>query len=154
MIAVTGANGLLGRFIMEGLDASSLPCCGIKRSSSDISNFKKAAINWKDADLLDLTSLTEAIKGATTVIHTAGLVSFKPNEGERLHKINVEGTRNVVNACLKLGVERLIHISSVAALGRQKGVSEIDENQKWIESKFNSEYAESKYLAELEVFRG
>lgn len=154
MIGVTGANGLLGRFVMEGLTSQSIPFFGIKRPTSDISYFKDLSINWKDADILDLTSLQEAVKGATTIIHTAALVSFKPNDDELLYKTNVEGTRNVVNACLLQGVDRLIHISSVAALGRQKGVSEIDEGHKWVDSKLNSEYAESKYLAELEVYRG
>jgi nucleoside-diphosphate-sugar epimerase len=60
----------------------------------------------------------------------------------------------VVNACLALGVRRLIHISSVAALGRINGVTAIDEESRWIASALNSDYAESKYLAELEVYRG
>jgi nucleoside-diphosphate-sugar epimerase len=154
MIGVTGANGLLGRFVLEGLTSLSIPFFGIKRPTSDISHFKDLSINWKDADILDFTSLQEAVKGATTIIHTAALVSFKPNDDELLYKTNVEGTRNLVNACLLQGVDRLIHISSVAALGRQKGVVEIDESHKWVDSKLNSEYAESKYLAELEVYRG
>jgi dihydroflavonol-4-reductase len=65
----------------------------------------------------------------------------------------VQGTKNVVNTCLQNGVKKLVHISSVAALGREKSQSIIDENSKWTESKLNSAYAESKYLAELEVFR-
>ncbi len=154
MIGVTGATGLLGRFIIEALNTSSAHCFGMKRPHSDIAHLKDYAVVWKDADILDFTALSEAIKGATTIVHTAALVSFKPNDGEQLYKINVEGTRNVVNACLQQGVDRLIHISSVAALGRQKGVTEIDENHKWVDSKLNSEYAESKYLAELEVYRG
>lgn len=154
MIGVTGANGLLGKFVMEGLTSQSIPCFGIKRPTSDTSHFKDLSIDWKQADILDLTSLQEAVKGATTIVHTAALVSFKSNDDELLYKTNVEGTRNVVNACLQQGVDRLIHISSVAALGRQKGVTEIDEGHRWVESKLNSAYAESKYLAELEVYRG
>lgn len=154
MIAVTGANGLLGRFIIEELNKSSVPFYGIKRASSDTSSFGKLSINWKEADILDINSLQEVLQGATTVIHAAAIVSFNPRDGEKIFKVNVEGTRNVVNTCLQLGIPRLIHISSVAALGRQKGVSEIDENNKWVDNKMNTEYAESKYLAELEVFRG
>ena len=154
MIAVTGANGLLGRFIVEDLINSSTPFCAIKRIDSDISAFNDQSIEWRDADILDINSLQEALQGVTTVIHTAAIVSFNPRDGERLFKVNVEGTRNVVNTCLQLEIPRLIHISSVAALGRQKGVNKIDENHKWVDSKLNSEYAESKYLAELEVFRG
>lgn len=154
MIGITGANGLLGRFVVEELNSQGIPFFGIKRPASNITHFNDKSINWRDADILDFTSLQEAVKGATTIIHTAALVSFNPKDEELLYKTNVEGTRNVVNACLLQGVQRLIHISSVAALGRQKGVPEIDESHKWVESKLNSEYAESKYLAELEIYRG
>lgn len=154
MIAITGANGLLGSKIAHQLDEESIPFFGIKREHSDTTLTGKLAINWKEADLLDIGALHEALEGASTVIHTAALVSFKSNDGEHLYRVNVEGTRNVVNACLSLGIPRLIHISSVAALGRQKGTYHINEENKWVDSKLNSDYAESKYLAELEVFRG
>ncbi|MFZ1806975.1 MAG: NAD-dependent epimerase/dehydratase family protein [Cyclobacteriaceae bacterium] len=154
MIAITGASGLLGSRIAHQLDADATSFFGIKRNQSDISLLGNMTIDWKEADLLDVGALHEALEGATTVIHTAALVSFKSGDSEQLYRVNVEGTRNVVNACLSLGIPRMIHISSVAALGRQKGVYHIDENNKWVDSKLNSDYAESKYLAELEVFRG
>lgn len=154
MIAVTGVNGLLGSRIAHQLTEDSTPFIGIKRAQSDTTLIDHLSINCKNADLLDVGALHEALQGVHTVIHTAALVSFKSNDGEQLYRINVEGTRNVVNACLSLGIPRLIHVSSVAALGRQKGIYQINEDNKWVESKLNSDYAESKYLAELEVFRG
>jgi nucleoside-diphosphate-sugar epimerase len=154
MIAITGANGLLGSRIAHQLAEDSIPFFGIKRKNSNTTLTDNLAIHWKEADLLDIGALHEALAGASAVIHTAALVSFKSKDGEQLYRINVEGTRNIVNTCLSLGIPRLIHISSVAALGRQKGVNHINENNKWVENKLNSEYAESKYLAELEVFRG
>ena len=90
----------------------------------------------------------------TCVIHAAAVVSFNPRRATEVMDINFMGTRNVVNACLTGSVKRLVHISSVAALGRQKGQHKIDENNPWVDSKLNSVYAESKYFAELEVFRG
>ena len=66
----------------------------------------------------------------------------------------MEGTRHVVDACLDQKIPKIIYISSVAALGRQKGMTIADEETKWIESDLNSDYGESKYLAELEMFRG
>ncbi|MEP2671225.1 MAG: NAD-dependent epimerase/dehydratase family protein [Cyclobacteriaceae bacterium] len=154
MIAVTGINGLLGSRIAHQLDEDSTPFIGIKRAKSDTALINHLSINYKDADLLDVGALHEALEGVRTVIHTAALVSFKSNDAEQLYRINVEGTRNVVNTCLSLGIPRLIHVSSVAALGRQKGMYQINEDNKWVDSKLNSDYAESKYLAELEVFRG
>jgi len=156
MIVVTGANGLLGSFIVRKLLASSVPFVALKRYNSDISLLKDVAskINWRDTDINDVESLTEALTGATGVIHTAAIVSYHKRDKEKIFKVNVEGTKNVVNACLRLNIARLLHVSSVAALGRQKGQTFTDETNKWVSGSINSNYAESKYLAELEVWRG
>jgi nucleoside-diphosphate-sugar epimerase len=78
-----------------------------------------------------------------------------------MYKVNVEGTANVVNVCMAMGIKKLAFISSIAALGRpdvqhidsQKTIY-INEEQKWEDSPINSHYAKSKYQAELEVWRG
>jgi dihydroflavonol-4-reductase len=156
MIAVTGANGLLGSFIVRKLIEQRKPFVAIKRAESDTSLLKDIAseIEWRIADILDAAALDEALRGVTHVIHAAAMVSFNPALEKKIFDINVVGTRNVVNACLANNITRLMHVSSVAALGRQKGQLLIDEHNKWIDSSLNSTYAESKYLAELEVFRG
>ncbi len=156
MILVTGANGLLGSFILRKLVAEGESVIALKRKTSDthLTDDLKGKIAWRDADVTDTISLNESFKDATIVIHAAAMVSFNPREEDQLYKVNVEGTKNVVNACLTNNIKKLIHISSVAALGRQKGSSILDENSKWIESPLNSAYAKSKYLAELEVYRG
>lgn len=156
MIAVTGANGLLGNFIVRKLISEKKSFRAIKRTGSDISLLADVAgsINWCDADILDTVSLSEAFKDVTQVIHAAALVSFNPRKATQILDVNVQGTRNVVNTCLAEGIHRLLHISSVAALGRQKGQRSITEENKWVDTPFNSTYAKAKYLAELEVFRG
>jgi nucleoside-diphosphate-sugar epimerase len=110
-------------------------------------------ITWRDADILDPVSLQEALHDVTHVVHAAAIVSFNPRQQKAIYNVNVLGTRNIVNACQSNRIKRLLHISSVAALGRQKDQTFIDEGNKWIESPLNSTYAKSKYLAELEVFR-
>jgi len=156
MIAITGANGLLGSFVIRKLIQHNESFIAIKRKGSDVSLLNDVAekITWRDADLLDPVSLSEGLKNVTHVIHTAAVVSFNPRKAKQVMDINVQGTRHVVNACLGHGIQRLVHISSVAALGRQKGQSIINENNKWVDTPMNSVYAKSKYLAELEVFRG
>jgi nucleoside-diphosphate-sugar epimerase len=81
-------------------------------------------------------------------------VSFHPKDADKMLKINVEGTANVVNFCLDFGVKKLVHVSSIAALGRAANRPHLDENCKWVESKDNSRYGVSKYGAEMEVQRG
>lgn len=156
MIAITGINGLLGSFIAKRLIEEKKSIVGIKREGSDVSllNALTGQLPLRDAEVSDSIGLTSAFEGADTVIHVAGLVSFNPQRMNEIMAVNIEGTRNVVNACLSAGVKRLVFISSVAALGRQKGVVELNEEAKWVESSLNSHYAKSKYMAELEVYRG
>jgi nucleoside-diphosphate-sugar epimerase len=152
MVAITGATGLVGKELVKRFSNESIPCIGLVRTLK--TNLAVSEIEYRQADLLDIPSLMKAFAGATTVIHTAALVSFNPKRNEEIYKVNVEGTRNVVNVCLALGIEHLIHVSSVAALGREKNILEIDESATWVESPLNTDYAKSKYEAELEVFRG
>ncbi|MBL7842718.1 MAG: NAD-dependent epimerase/dehydratase family protein [Cyclobacteriaceae bacterium] len=156
MIAVTGANGLLGSFVIRKLIDTHTPFIALKRENSDISLLNDVVdkITWRDADILNPESLYESFADVTGVIHCAAMVSFNPRDEERLQVVNVEGTRNVVNACLLLDIKRLLHVSSVAALGRQKDQTLITETNLWKDSPFNTVYGISKYKAELEIFRG
>jgi dihydroflavonol-4-reductase len=136
MIAVTGANGLLGSFIIRRLLEANEPFIALKRKGSDISLVQDIndKINWMDADVTEPVSLHEAFSKATQVIHAAAVVSFNPRDKARIFDVNVDGTKNVVNACLNNNIQRLLHVSSVAALGRQKGQDFIDETNKWADS--------------------
>lgn len=155
MIAVTGANGLLGSFIVRSLILQQEPFLAIKRKESDTSLLRDVnGITWFDADVLDIVSLNEAFRNVTHVIHTAAVVSFNPRRANHVMDINVQGTRNVVNACLANNVKRIVHVSSVAALSAQKGQTTVTEENKWVESHQQTVYAKSKYLSELEIFRG
>lgn len=156
MIAITGANGLLGSYIVRLLHARKQPFVALKRKDSNISHLKDVVdyIVWRDADITDECSLREALADVTGIIHTAAFVSFNPRNAEKVFKVNVTGTQNVINAALAGKVKRFLHVSSVAALGRQKDQTEVDETNKWVDTTINSNYAQSKYWAELEVFRG
>jgi nucleoside-diphosphate-sugar epimerase len=156
MIAITGASGLLGSFITSHFISQGEQVVALKRQESDISALKhlQEKILWREVDLLDPISLGESLKDVHTVIHSAALVSFNPRKAKSVFDTNVTGTKNVVDACLATGVKKLIHISSVAALGRQKSIEQINEDSIWTDSALNSDYAISKYQAELEVYRG
>ncbi len=156
MIAITGANGLLGSFIASQFVSEGENVIALTRTGSNTSSLQHldGKIQMLQADVLDPDSLTTAFKDVDTVIHTAAIVSFNPRKSKEIFDTNVIGTRNVVDTCLSVGVKKLIHISSVAALGRLKGVNTINENAIWQDSALNSDYATSKYEAELEVYRG
>jgi nucleoside-diphosphate-sugar epimerase len=111
-------------------------------------------LHWKIAELLNPLAINESLAGAKAVVHAAASVSFNPKRRNEIFNINVIGTRNVVDACLTLGIPKLVHVSSVAALGRKKSEEMIDESSQWLDGPLNSDYAKSKYLAELEFYRG
>lgn len=106
-------------------------------------------------DLLAYEDLLTHLKDVDVVIHCAAQVSFNASDTKILNKFNVELTQNMVNVCLQSNIEKLIYISSVAAIGRSDHSSEvIHENTEWEDGILNTNYAVSKYHAELEVWRG
>jgi dihydroflavonol-4-reductase len=157
MILVTGGTGFLGAYIVKALVENGHSVRAIRRSPKLPSFIPSGIFNkvqWVEGDVLDINSLEQAMEGIDTVIHSAAVVSFIKSERENMYRVNVDGTANVVNMALEKNVKRLVHISSVAALGRKAGGSHVDEEKKWEESKVNTHYAKSKYKAELEVWRG
>lgn len=111
-------------------------------------------VEWVESDILDVVALDDAMKGADAVIHSAAVVSFIKSERKKMYSVNVEGTANVINLALENNIHRLVHISSISALGRTASGDHINEEKKWMESKLNTHYAISKHKAEMEVWRG
>lgn len=155
-ILVTGATGFLGSYLIRFLLQKGYKVRGLKRSGSSLELLPGVyeQVEWCNADILDVVALQEAFIGVTHVFHCAAIVSFHPKDKHQMHKTNVDGTANVVNLCLYNKVRQLIHISSIAALGRIKDRLELDEKCQWVESKGNSAYAKTKNLAEMEIWRG
>lgn len=156
MILITGCNGLIGSFIARKFLREGYSIRAIRRQKSNMQLVKdiEHAIEWVEGDILDPLFLTKALTGIDTVIHAAAIVSFSPADHENMFKVNIEGTSNIVNACLTKNIRKLYYISSIAALGRNKQSSLINEEAQWESSAINSVYAETKHLAELEVWRG
>ena len=155
MILVTGANGLLGSFICKELSANGFAFKALARTSSDLSLLEDLPRDHLVfGDILDHGSMEEALEGISCIIHTAAIASFHKKDRRLMHQVNVEGTRKLVNLALKGNMRYFLHVSSVAALGRSNRAGSVDENSQWAASKWNTNYAESKYQAELEVWRG
>ncbi|MBO0357076.1 NAD-dependent epimerase/dehydratase family protein [Hymenobacter sp. BT186] len=163
MIFVTGGSGLVGSFLIPALVARGLKVRALYRKQ--IPAIAPAeAVEWVEGDLRDTLLLKSALEGVTHVFHCAGLVSYAPQDEEALLQVNVEGTAAVVDACLEQPGVRLCYVSSVAALGggsKTQGAGTapnapevLDEQSKWELGAAHGAYATSKYLAELEVWRG
>ncbi|MHA4893463.1 NAD-dependent epimerase/dehydratase family protein [Pedobacter sp. PWIIR3] len=155
MILITGATGFLGSELIYQLTSAGVPVRALMREGSQIPLRLKEnhLIEWVNADILDFASLEEAFGGIDHVYHCAAMVSFDPKDKSQLLKVNIEGTSNIVNLCIENNV-RLLHVSSVAALGIAGKGGLITEKDFWeYDSKAHS-YAISKYEGEMEVWRG
>jgi nucleoside-diphosphate-sugar epimerase len=166
MIGLTGATGLVGRWVLTELLAQGVRVRLIARpeaARAELQEFlavrgwggAEAAgqIHWQTASLEDGASLEDAVRGCHRVIHCAAWVSFHHRDAAKMYRINREGTGHLVNAMLHEGVLELVHVSSVAALGRSpEGVT--DEESPFEDGPGVSHYARSKFGAELEAWRG
>lgn len=165
MILVTGATGLVGSHLVLHLLENEQNVKAIFRNEQGKLRVKSvfdyynksdlfSKIHWCQADILDITSLEMAFVAVEYVYHCAALISFDPKEEDNLRKTNIEGTANVVNFCIHYKIKKLCYVSSIAALGdlvTPKTI--IAEECEWNPEKGHSDYAISKYGAEMEVWR-
>lgn len=165
MILVTGATGLVGSHLLIQLLHEHETVKALYRDQNKIEavknvfQFKKKQayfdkIEWVLGDLCDIPSLEVAFQNISEVYHCAALISFDPKDEEKLRKTNIEGTANIVNCCIDFKVGKLCYVSSIAALGDPKEATTITEETEWNPEKQHSDYAISKYGAEMEVWRG
>lgn len=151
-IAITGATGQIGRVIIQYLlDAGHQKIKALYHVQPP--HLRDERITWVKGDLRDSFSLDPLLEGASLVIHAAGLVSYRKQDRRLLEETNINGTRDLVDACLYFRVEHLIHLSCAVALGEPTGSLPPDESNEWTSDAIPSPYALSKYLAELEVWR-
>jgi len=166
MILVTGGTGLVGAHLLLHLIENEESVRAIyrnlesKQKTKDLfSLYKKTAlfekIDWIQADIIDVPSLEIAFEKAEYVYHCAALISFDPKDEHLLRKTNIEGTANIVNFCIAKAVKKLCFVSTIAALGDLKENEKIiTEEAEWNPEKPHSDYAISKYGAEMEIWRG
>jgi dihydroflavonol-4-reductase len=153
MVLVTGGAGLLGTELIKQLLVQGKQVRAIY-NQTPLPSFDSNGLQQFQCNILDTTALEEAMQDVEQIYHCAAIVTFNPARKKELFKINVEGTTNVVNAALNTGIKKLVHVSSVAALGRLREGQMVTEDMNWTPESSNSNYGESKYLAELEVWRG
>lgn len=157
-IFVTGGTGFLGAYIVQNLVEKGHAVRALRRSTSKLPFFIPAAVwekvEWTEGDVLDVVALQEGMEGAEAVVHSAAIVSFLKEARDEMYKVNIEGTANVVNMALEAGVKRLLHVSSVAALGRTLNAATVSEDKKWTPGKNNTHYAITKHEAEIHAWRG
>jgi dihydroflavonol-4-reductase len=150
-IAVTGASGHLGINLIRALIAAG----GRVRALSHHNNtgLEGLDIDFINGDVLDIESLRHAFEGVDHVYHLAGYISLLTGDWDACSAVNVEGTRNVVSACQRAGVKRLVHFSSIHALCQEPWDIPIDESRQFVDMKKAPAYDRSKAAGEQIVRR-
>lgn len=166
MILVTGGTGLVGSHLLYHLLLENDSVRAIHQKNSDLNavktvfqSYKTEAdelfhkIRWVEADLNDIPALEIAFEEVHQVYHAAAIVSFLSRDYQKMRRVNIEGTINIVNICISRKVEKLCFVSSVAAIENAAPGILIDESDNWNSSTDKSGYAITKYGAEMEVWR-
>ncbi len=164
MILVTGVTGLTGSHLLLYLARKGESVKAIYRTEQSLNKTKNLfgyysaepdklwqQVDWVQADITDITSLEPVFEGVTEIYHTAAKVSFKPEDVEELMRTNVEGTANLLHLSIDHKIKKFLHVSSIAALGTYD--NPVTEQTHWNWKEKHSDYAVSKYLGEMEVWR-
>lgn len=166
MILVTGGTGLVGAHLLLRLIENGETVRAIYRNPISLQKTKSLfnlyqkgnlfdKIEWILADINEIPTLKKAFQDIEFVYHCAAIISFDRKKEELLRKINIEGTANIVNFCLEHNIKKLCHVSSIAALGNLlEHETVVTEETDWNPEKEHSDYAISKYGAEMEIWRG
>ena len=154
-ILVTGGSGLLGSYLLRFFRHQGYTqLTATYHNENAIPVDLRDGIDWRSLVLPDIPDAFKIVEGQDWVIHTAGLVSYNHEDRYRLLEINKVGTEIIVNACIAQQVKHLIYVGSIAALGKETNPQTLNESNIWLQNQYSTPYGLSKYLAELEVWRG
>jgi len=147
---VTGATGHIGNVLARQLAERGEQVRALLFRGEDSAPLAGLPVEIVEGDVLDMDSLKHALHGVERVFHLAGIISIMPGRDKKVHRVNVEGTRNVLGAALEAGVKRLVYTSSIHAIQRiQTGI--IDERVPFDTFNAVSAYDHSKAEASLNV---
>jgi len=151
-VLVTGANGFLGSWVVRRLAEEGHQVYSLVRKSSDLTELTGAQTEYVYGDVTDLHSLLSAFQNMDSVFHLAGLIAYKKADRAAMERVNVGGTQNVVEACRATGIRRLVHLSSVVAVGASFDSEHVlNEESPYNLAHLDLGYFETKRKAELIV---
>jgi len=145
---VTGATGFVGSAVARALLAQGLKLRVLARHNSVRTNVEGLPVELVEGDLLDVPSLLRGMSGARYIFHVAADYRIWAPRPDELMRTNLEGTRNVMNAALTAGAERIVYTSSVATLALREDATPADERVSLDERAAVGAYKKSKIAAE------
>ena len=144
-IYISGASGFIGSNLVEKFCHLGVPIKCLSRSPQTTS--RQLPVEWYQGDITDLSSFHDSLQGCDTVYHCAGYISFRQSDFASAYQVNVEGTRNILEAALRAGIKKFILLSAGAVLGYSQRPRLLDETSR-PEIKRNNVYAYTKNKAE------
>jgi len=148
---VTGATGCVGANVVAALLARGYHVRAMRRANSALDALADLDPELVVGDVLDPPSLAAACAGCALLFHVAAVADYWRTPTDRIYRVNVEGTRNVLAAALETGVERLVYTSSIGALGVPAPGQLLDESATFNLPPHRFPYGHSKHLAEAAV---
>ena len=145
---VTGATGFLGSALARELLKDGRTLKLLVRKNSDTRNIDDLDCEVAYGDLQDRDSLKSALTGCQTLYHTAAYYSLWSRDKKLIYDINVQGTRNILESALEMGIEKVVYTSTVGCIGLSEDGSPANENQPMNPATLCNDYKLSKYEAE------
>jgi dihydroflavonol-4-reductase len=150
---VTGGTGFLGTHLVRALAERGDQLRLLLRRGSSLDHLSGLELERASGDVTDRRAVRRAMEGIDRVFHLAGTTSMRPDNRDAVFDLNVKGTRIVLEEALAAKVKRVVHTSSVAAIGPAKPGGTADESQPFRAGHLGIAYANSKHEAEVEALR-
>ncbi|HEY5490261.1 MAG TPA: SDR family oxidoreductase [Gemmatimonadaceae bacterium] len=146
-ILVTGGTGFIGAAVVRLLLEDGLPVRCLVRKESDLSNLDGLDVEYAHGDVIDMDSVRRALDGCDRVIHLAAIYAIWMKDPNRMYRVNVNGTHKVLTACREAGVQKVVYVSSIAALGAH-GKVPANEDAEFNMASVGDHYFISKFQSE------
>ncbi|HOW34099.1 MAG TPA: SDR family oxidoreductase [Methanoregulaceae archaeon] len=150
-VLVTGAAGFIGSHVVRELLAENVEVRCLIRPGEDVSNLNGLDVEMIKGDVLDVAAVWNAVQNVDTVFHLAAIYSIWMKDWSRIYEVNLQGSRNILWACLRAGTGRVVYTSSIAAIGIAPGEELSSEQTLFNQYTIGNHYVLTKYLSQQEA---
>ncbi|MBU0994377.1 MAG: NAD-dependent epimerase/dehydratase family protein [Proteobacteria bacterium] len=148
---VTGAAGFIGSHVVKELLDDNVDVRAFLRPGESRQNLDGLDVEIMEGDLLDKDAVGKAVNGMDTLFHLAAVYAIWMKNWQSIYEVNIQGSRNILWAALKAGVNRVVYTSSIAALGVAPGKQPGDEDTPFNQYDLGNHYVLTKYLSQQEA---
>ena len=150
-ILLTGADGFLGSNLVRELLERGYKVRALIEPGRESTSLNGLDVDIRKADILDPVKIKDAVNGCSSIIHTAAVTATWPSRSEIVKKVNIQGTRNIIDAAKETGVTRLVYVGSANSFGFGPKEDPGDETRPYGASKYGLDYFNSKHHAQTMV---